>query len=77
MKNIKNLEIDLAKLNGRIDSLYNRRVSEKIRAKYSLDAELAILRQRDEKPEEFAEYNAYAEQCKAEAKAELGLDTEA
>ena len=74
MKNIKNLEIDLAKLNGKIDRLYSRIVSEKIRAKYSLDAELAILRQRDEKPEEFAEYNAYAEQCKAEAKAELGIE---
>ncbi len=30
------------------------------------DDELAILRQRDIKPEEFAEYNAFVEQIKAE-----------
>lgn len=70
---MKNIKIELAKLNGKIDRLYNRLVSDKIRAKYSLDAELAILRQRDEKPEEFTEYYAYAEQCKAEAKSELGI----
>lgn len=68
------IEIELAKLNGKIDRLYSRLVSEKIRAKYSIDAELAILRQRDEKTEEFAEYNAYAEQCKTEAKAELEIE---
>ena len=68
---MEKIKIELAKLNGKIDRLYSRMVSEKIREKYSLDAELAILRQRDEKPEEFAEYHAYAEQCKIEAKAEL------
>ena len=47
---------------------YGELVEILIRRKYSLSAELAILRQRDSKPEEFAEYNAYAEQCKAEAK---------
>ena len=36
-----------------------------IRCRYSLSAELAILRQRDAKPEEFEAYNAYAEECKA------------
>ena len=43
-------------------------VSHMIRRKYSINDELAILRQRDSKPEEFAAYNAYCEQCKAEAK---------
>ena len=47
---------------------YGELVESLIRRKYSLSAELAILRQRDSKPEEFAEYNAYAEQCKVEAK---------
>ena len=47
---------------------YRRMVSDGIRARYSLDAELAILRQRDTKPEEFAAYNAFAESCKADAK---------
>lgn len=53
------------------EALYERLVEKKIRKKYSVNAELAILRQRDTKPAEFAEYNAFVEQCKAEAKAEL------
>jgi hypothetical protein len=47
---------------------YEERVEILIRQRYSISAEFAILRQRDTKPEEFAEYNAYAEQCKIEAK---------
>lgn len=54
------------------DAVYGTLVEKKIREKYSLSAELAILRQRDYKPIEFAEYNAYVEQCKAEVKAEIG-----
>ena len=45
---------------------YKERVINRIRAVYSVDDELAILRQRDTKPEEFAEYNAFVEQIKAE-----------
>ena len=48
-------------------------VEQKTRRRYSVSAELAILRQRDTKPQEFAEYNAYCESCKAEAREELGL----
>lgn len=47
---------------------YEERVVQFIREKYSMDDELAILRQRDSKPEEFAEYNAYCEECKTKAK---------
>lgn len=47
---------------------YERTVEKLIRDRYSLSAELAILRQRDSKPEEFAEYNSYAEECKRKAK---------
>lgn len=49
----------------------NRLIVKKIRLRYGTDEELAILRQRDTKPDEFAEYNAFVEKCKAEAKAEL------
>lgn len=45
-----------------------------IRKKYSLSQEIAILRQRDNKPEEYAVYNAYCEQCKAQAKSELAKE---
>lgn len=47
---------------------YSALVSRMIRRKYSINDELAILRQRDSKPDEFAEYNTYCEQCKAKAK---------
>lgn len=50
---------------------YEDIVNSKIRARYSISQEFAILRQRDTKPDEFNEYNAYCEQCKAEAKSEV------
>ena len=50
---------------------YEQLVEQKIRTKYSVSDELAILRQRDTKPQEFAEYNAFCEQCKAEAKEQI------
>ena len=63
----------LSHLNGTEKSDYAGYVERLIRDRYSVSAELAILRQRDSKPEEFAEYNAYVEECKATAKAELGI----
>lgn len=51
-----------------IDTGYGERVNDLIRQKYSLSEELAILRQRDSKPDEFIAYNEYAEFCKAEAR---------
>ena len=47
---------------------YEQRVQQSIRERYSVDDELAILRQRDTKPDGFAAYYEYAEQCKAQAK---------
>lgn len=68
---MKKAKIKLAKLNGTLDELYAEEVSRRIRERYSISEELAILRQRDKKPDEFAAYNAYAEECKAVAKAEV------
>lgn len=48
---------------------YEEKVVQLIRQRYDIDAELAILRQRDSKPEEFAEYNNYCEECKNKIKA--------
>lgn len=45
---------------------YEERVVSRIREVYSVDDELAILRQRYTKPEEFAEYNNFVEKIKAE-----------
>ena len=56
---------------GNAEGSYEDRVVFKIRQRYSLSEELAILRQRDTKPQEFKAYNDYAEQCKAEVKSEM------
>ena len=66
-------KIRLARINGNAESLYHGLVEEKIRLRYTVGEELAVVRQRDRKPQEFAEYYAYCEECKREAKEELGL----
>ena len=68
---MNSIEKRLSRLNGTVENDYMEYVDRLIRRKYSVSAELAILRQRDTKPEEFAEYNAYAEECKARAKSEF------
>ena len=50
---------------------YENKIVALIRKKYNVNQELAILRQREVKPEEFAEYNEYVEQCKKQVKNEL------
>ena len=58
---------EIAEMQKDIPSIpYEQRVVDRIRTVYSVDDELAILRQRDTKPEEFAEYNAFVERIKAE-----------
>lgn len=47
---------------------YDEAVDAEIRKRYSVSQEFAILRQRDEKPEEYAAYYAYCEECKAYVK---------
>ena len=47
---------------------YEKVVEALIRTVYSLSDELSIMRQRDSKPDEFANYNSFAESCKAIAK---------
>lgn len=44
---------------------YDEAVNAEIRKRYTESAEFAILRQKDEKPEEYAEYYSYCEECKA------------
>ena len=58
------IEKKLAELNGVLDKVYGQEVSRLIRERYSLDEELSLGRQRDKKPEEWAEFNAYCEECK-------------
>ena len=56
------------------EAVYADEITKRIRLRYSISDELAILRQRDTKVEDFNAYNEYAEQCKADVKADLGID---
>lgn len=47
---------------------YDEAVNAEIRKHYTESQEFAILRQKDEKPEEYAAYYACCEQCKAYVK---------
>lgn len=53
------------------EKLYPSLVSAMIRERYSIDDEMAILRQKETKPEEWEAYNAFCEDCKAKAKREI------
>lgn len=66
---LRNKEVDPESFN----ELYGKEVDRRIRKRYTVSQELAILRQKDTKPAEFAEYFAFVEQCKAEVKKELKI----
>lgn len=56
---------------------YDEAVDSKIREKYSVSQEFAILRQKDEKPEEYKEYYNYCEECKKYVKGMIAkIDSE-
>ena len=61
-------EIALSDIPRYTNAEYAAEVERLIRQRYSVSAEFAILRQRDTKTDEFAAYNDFAEQCKAEAR---------
>ena len=50
------------------DEVYKAKIVELVRAKYDVDDEFAILRQRESKSDQFEEYNEYVEDCKAPAR---------
>lgn len=52
---------------------YGEAVHAEIRKRYTESQEFALLRQKDEKPEEYAEYFAYCESCKLYVKEKKGL----
>ncbi|MBQ5885981.1 MAG: hypothetical protein IIW79_06175 [Clostridia bacterium] len=60
-------EQEIAEMEANMPTIpYEQRIVARIRERYSIDDELAILRQRDTKPDEFAEYNEYVERIKVE-----------
>lgn len=52
---------------------YEDEIVKLIREKYSLNAEIAIIRQKETKPDEYYEWFEYCEQCKNKIKEKLGL----
>ena len=58
------------------EAAYKAAVERLIRERYTVADELGILRQRDTKPEEFAAYNAFAEACKAQVRAEIAAEAD-
>ena len=57
-------EIELAKRNDTVEELKNRLIDAIITELYSVGEQIALLRQRDQKPEEFARFDRHAELCK-------------
>ena len=55
---------------------YSEAVNAKIRERYTESQEFAILRQKDEKPEEYAAYFDYCEKCKAFVKEKKSMYVE-
>ena len=48
---------------------YEQEVALVIDSKYSIDAQIAIIRQKDEKPDEYQEFFDFCEEVKAKIKA--------
>lgn len=65
------LEKKLSNLNGVKDKVYKDLVNQYVRERYSISDELSIIRQQTTKVEEFNQYNAFVEECKAKAKQEV------
>lgn len=74
---MKKYAFHLAERDGKLEQVKSRAIEERIREKYSVSDEFALHRQRDRKPEEFAEYDAFVEQVKAEVNAEIERQREA
>jgi hypothetical protein len=59
------------KANGTLERFRGDEISRLIRKKYPLSAQIALLMDRDTKPEEFKEYQAYRQECKEKVDAEI------
>ena len=55
---------------------YKKEVERLVALRYDIYDELAIQRQKEEKPEEYKEYYNYVEQCKLQAKELCNIDKE-
>lgn len=68
----RQLEEQTKQLEEQAKQNYENKIVAEIRKKYNINQELAILRQRDTKLQEYNEYFEYVESCKAKVKSEIG-----
>lgn len=54
-----------------IQAVYDELVEKYIREKYTISQEFAVIRQKDDKPDEYQLYYTYAEECKMRARGEI------
>ena len=64
-------QIKLAYKNGLLADIKNNMIEAEIAKEYSIGSQIAILRQVETKPEEYAEFTTYAEECKQRVKEKL------
>lgn len=67
-------KVDMTKGTEYAPRVYGELVEHLIEQRYNVKQEIAINRQRDEKPTQWQEYNAYCEECKRVAKEVLEID---
>lgn len=60
---------DILQIMAPVEQDYDEAVNFEIRKRYTESQEFAVLRQKDEKPDEYAAYYNYCEECKAYVKA--------
>ena len=63
----------LAKANGLADRFRGDEISRRIAKEYPMSAQIALLMDKDSKPVEYAEYQAFREKVKAEVDAEIAV----
>ena len=67
-------KVDMTKGTPLAPRVYGELVEHLIEQRYNVKQEIAINRQRDEKPTQWQEYNDYCEECKRVAKEVLEID---
>lgn len=57
-------QVEMAQKNGVLEQIRSQEIAYCIGQKYTIDDQIAILRQRYDKPAEEAKFYEYAEECK-------------
>lgn len=69
--NVDLIRYRIHRASGTLDRYKSDLVGELIGREYTLNDEIALIRQKEEKPEKYAEYSAYADACVEAVNAEF------